>query len=221
MVLGESGTGKSTSIKSLNPAETVVVQVLKKPLPFKGSRSAYCKENKNLLYAEDAETLIKYLQAIDKKLSDCHNVIIDDATYVMRNEFFKKALEKGFEKFTVLAQHFQQVLLTAATMRDDVNVFIMMHSEESLDGTEINSYKCATVGKMLDEKYDPRHCVTTLLFSSVRFNQDGSAEYGFYTNRTTENNRIIPAKSPSGMFDDLFIPNDLQLVVDKIKEYNI
>ena len=221
MVLGNSGTGKSTSIKSLDPKETVIIQVLKKPLPFKGSKTLYNIENKNLLYAEDADTLIRYLQAIDKKLPDCKNIVIDDATYIMRNEFFKRALEKGYEKFSVLAQHFQQMMLAASLLRDDLNVFIMMHSEDCLDGAEVDTYKCATVGKMLDDKYDPIHCVTILLFSSVQFNQDGTAQYGFYTNRTIERKRVIPAKSPCGMFDDLFIPNDLQYVVNKINEYNI
>lgn len=219
MVLGQSGTGKSTSIKSLNPDETIIIQALKKNLPFKGFKNLYSKEKKNLFYAHDGEQLVRYLKNINEKCETCHTIVIDDATYIMRNEFFDKATETGFGKFTVLAQHFQQVLVTAAAMRDDIIVFIIMHSEEKINDGAIDSYKCATVGKMLDEKFDPVHCVTVLLYSTVRFDGEGKPNYGFYTNRTVENNKVIPAKTPCDMFEDIFIPNDLQFVVDKINEY--
>lgn len=219
MVLGQSGTGKSTSIKTLNPDETIIIQALKKNLPFKGFKSLYSKEKKNLFYAHDGEQLVRYLKNINEKCKTCHNIVIDDATYIMRNEFFDKATESGYSKFTVLAQHFQRVLVTAAEMRDDIIVFLVMHSEEKIDDGAIDSYKCATVGKMLDEKFDPIHCVTVLLYSSVRFDGEGKPNYGFYTNRTVEGNKVIPAKTPCGMFDEIFIPNDLQYVVDKINEY--
>ncbi len=219
MILGQSGTGKSTSIRTLNPDETIIIQALQKNLPFKGFKGMYNKEKKNLFYTHDGEQLTRLLANINEKCGTCKYVVIDDATYIMRNEFFDKATDSGYTKFTVLAQHFQQMLVTAAAMRDDIIVFIVMHSEEKINDGAIDSYKCATVGKMLDEKFDPIHCVTVLLYSSVIFNGEGKPKYGFYTNRAIENNKVIPAKSPCGMFEDIFIPNDLKLIVDKINNY--
>ena len=93
--MGKSGTGKSTSIKSLNPKETVIINPLGKKLPFKGSSTIYSKENKNLFQAEDHMQIIVLLEGINKNATYVKNVILDDFTYVMRKEYFKKALEPG------------------------------------------------------------------------------------------------------------------------------
>lgn len=95
IILGKSGTGKSTSIKSLNPKETVVFNVLKKRLPFKGSNSLYNTENKNLFQIDEYATLIQYLNSIDQNAKHIKNIIIDDSIYIMRKEYFKRAKETG------------------------------------------------------------------------------------------------------------------------------
>lgn len=95
MIMGASGTGKSSSIKTLNPKETVVINVLKKRLPFKGSNSIYNAEHKNLFNIDDYATIAKYLQEIDAKASHVKNIIIDDMTYIMRKEYFKTAKITG------------------------------------------------------------------------------------------------------------------------------
>ena len=221
MVLGQTGTGKSAAIRNLNPDETIILNVLNKPLPFKGSKGMYNKEKRNIFHVESATDVQRYLANIDKKNEACHNVIIDDATFLMRNEFFAKASEKGYEKYTELACHFQGVVRQCVGMRDDMNVFLVMHSDEKVSEGSIDGYKCATVGKMLDEKYDPIACVTICLFSDIQFDAKQNPTYGMYTNATLVNGKRVPAKSPDGMFDELFIPNDYQLVVDKIKEYGL
>ena len=95
MLLGKSGTGKSTRIKGLDPKETVVLNVLGKKLPFKGSSASYNKDSKNLFRIDDYTQAINMLQGIDKGASYVHNIIIDDAIYIMRKEYFKRAKETG------------------------------------------------------------------------------------------------------------------------------
>ena len=88
IVLGKSGTGKSSSIRGLNPKETVVLNVLGKKLPFKGSSKLYNQESKNLFRVDDYTQVINMLQGIDKNTSYVHNIIIDDDIYIMRKEYF-------------------------------------------------------------------------------------------------------------------------------------
>lgn len=95
LILGKSGTGKSTSIKGLNPKETVIINVLKKRLPFKGSNSAYNEKNNNIFNVEDYSTINTYLSSINKNATYVKNVVLDDITYVMRKEYFKAAKVNG------------------------------------------------------------------------------------------------------------------------------
>jgi ABC-type phosphate/phosphonate transport system ATPase subunit len=95
IILGKSGTGKSTSIKGLNPKETVILNLLGKKLPFKGSGSIYNKESKNLFRVEEYTQILSMLENIDKKASYVKNIVIDDCIYVMRKEYFKRAKENG------------------------------------------------------------------------------------------------------------------------------
>ena len=112
IILGPSGTGKSTSIKGLNPKETIVFNTLKKRLPFKGSGSLYNKENKNLLEVTDYSQMITYLESIDKNMQHVKNIVLDDSIFIMRKEYFDRAKESGFNKFTDLAIHFQKIIKT-------------------------------------------------------------------------------------------------------------
>lgn len=99
LILGETGSGKSTSLKSLNPKETIVINVLGKRLPFKGSASVYNETNKNLFHIDRWEDIIKYLDSINHNATYIKNIVIDDATYIMRTEFFNRSSERGYDKF--------------------------------------------------------------------------------------------------------------------------
>ena len=219
MILGASGTGKSTSIKTLNPEETIVINLLKKKLPFKGSASIYNAEKKNLFNIDTYDKIINYLKAIDEKCPNIKTVILDDFTYQMRKEAFLTAKQVGYGKFTDMAAHFQQVIQTIENMRDNLNVFIIMHCEEIISDGAIVGYKASTVGKLVDSSYNPIEVVPMLLFSKVKYDDKGVPQYGFYTHRTMEGNTEIPAKSPDGMFEEDFIENDLKFVCDKMNEY--
>ena len=218
MLLGKSGTGKSTSIKTLNPDETIIVNVLGKKLPFKGSGSLYNNEKKNLFRVEDYQSMINLLQACNSQ-PHVKNIILDDCIYIMRKEYFKRAKETGYGKFTELAQHFQQIISTCEQMRDDINVFMVLHSEDVQSEKTIVGFKVSTVGNMLDQQYNPIEVVPMVLYSAIKFDDKGSPKYGFYTHATMEGTVQIPAKTPDEMFTEDFIPNDLGMVVKAMNEY--
>lgn len=219
MILGKSGTGKSTSLKTLNPKETVVLNVLKKRLPFKGSNSLYNKESKNLFEVDDYAQTVTLLGNIGKSAAHVKNVIIDDMIYIMRKEYFKRAKETGYGKYTELAQHFQQIISTCEGLRDDLNVFFILHSED-IQSDKVNvGYKVSTIGSLIDNQYNPIEVVPMVLYSAVKYDDKGNPQYGFYTHRCMEGTIEIPAKTPADMFEDDFIPNDLGYVVEKMNEY--
>lgn len=219
ILLGKSGTGKSSSIKGLDPKETVILNVLGKKLPFKGSSNLYNKENKNLFRIDDYTQAINMLQGIDKNAPYVHNIIIDDAIYIMRKEYFKRAKETGYGKYTELAMHFQQIISTIESMREDINVFLILHSEDVQSDKTTVGYKVSTIGQLIDNQYNPVEVVPMVLYSSIKYDDKGTATYGFYTHRFMDGMVEIPAKSPADMFMEDFIPNDLGVVVKAMKEY--
>ena len=219
IILGKSGTGKSSSIKTLNPKDTIILNVLGKKLPFKGSSSLYNKDNKNLFRVDDYTQTINMLNTIDKNATHIHNVILEDCIYIMRKEYFKRAKETGYGKYTELAMHFQQIISTIENMREDINVFLILHSEDVQSDKTTISYKVSTIGQLLDSQYNPVEVVPMVLYSSVKYDDKGIASYGFYTHRFMDGVIEIPAKSPADMFEEDFIPNDLGIVVNAMKEY--
>lgn len=219
IILGKSGTGKSTSIKTLDPKKTIIINTLKKRLPFKGSNALYNEANKNIFNLDEYDKVISYIENISEKSTNTENIVIDDAIYSMRKEYFRRAKESGYGKYTELAQHFQQIISTCENARENLNVFLMLHSEDVVSDGSTTEYKVATIGKLLDSQYNPVEVVPMVLYSTVKFDDKGNATYGFYTHRTMEGTVCIPAKSPDGMFDEDFIPNDLGYVVKKMSEY--
>lgn len=219
IILGKSGTGKSSSIKTLDPKETMVINVLKKRLPFKGSQSLYNTENKNLLSIDEYNQIIDMLKYINEKMPNIKTIILDDVIYVMRKEYFKRAKENGYGKYTELAQHFQQMIQTCENLRDDINVFFILHSEDIQSDKITVGYKVSTIGSLIDNQYNPVEVVPMVLYSAIKYDDKGVASYGFYTHRTMEGGVEIPAKSPADMFEEDFIPNDLAYVTKKMNEY--
>ena len=218
IVLGKSGAGKSTSIKSLNPDETVIINPLQKRLPFKGSASMYNKEKYNLINVDSYADVISWLNKIGSG-SKIKTIVIDDAIYVMRKEYFKRAKETGYGKYTELAQHFQQIIQTCEGLRDDLNIFFMLHSEDIQSDKTITGYKVSTIGNLIDQQYNPVEVVPMVLYASIKYDDKGNASYGFYTHRCMDGIVEIPAKSPDGMFEEDFIPNDLAVVIKAMQEY--
>ena len=221
VILGPTGSGKSTSIKNLNPKETIILALkdINKDLPFKGSRKLYNAENKNYYALKDYAEIISYMQSISKNLNNVHNIILEDATYIMRTEFFNRAQERGFDKYNDLADHFRRIIATGSTLRNDINVFLFLHTDTIEEDGNIVGYKASTVGKLLEKMYNPLESVTITLFCQPKFDEDGNPQYGFWTKKRKVGSVELPCKTPDGMFEEEFIPNDLKYVVDKMNEY--
>ena len=206
LVIGRSGSGKTYSIKNFKPDEVGVISVEKGRLPFKSDiKTVKVPSFLNVEGLNDyaAINLAKYswIQQIIEK-SKAKSIVIDDSQYLLVNELFDRAGEKGYDKFTGMAANFRNLIHGINEMEDDSKiVYFLHHSELDTDGRE----KVKTIGKMLDEKLTIEGC-----FDIVLYCQD----HKFYT----QANNQSTAKSPEDMFE-LEIPNDLKAVDKAIREY--
>jgi len=220
LIIAESGAGKSTSIETLDPKETFIINVANKPLPFKGWKKKYTiwsKDNPagnmyDKATPENIEACIKY---VSEKRPEIKNIIIDDFQYMSSFEFFDKANEKGYEKFTQIGAHLARIARMPKDMREDLLIFFLTHAEEATDMEGKRKFKAKTIGKMVDEKLTLEGLFSIVLFGKAKRNKDGDIRYVFETQTNGENT----CKSPRGMFPTLEVANDLQLVVKAIKDY--
>lgn len=213
-VVGETGTGKSTAIKHLNPEETYIINVASKELPFRGSEKLYNTKNKNYKEVDDPTEITRLLKTISEKATHIKNVVIEDSNYLMGFRMVDKATETGYTKFSVMAKDMVDLFRTARSLRDDLVTFYFSHPETIEDHGEIIGYKIKTAGKLIDNQVLLEGLLTVCLYTYVEDTKDG-AIYNFLTNRY----RKRPAKSPDGMFTDLKISNNLQVVKDAVTEY--
>lgn len=234
-VVTESGFGKSTSygkipkedlgteydIEGLNPKHTLLINVKGKPLPFRGWKKWYKSidfnvppsqnVDANYLVSTDPAEIIKVMNQFNLK-ENIKNVIIDDAQYLMAEEFMANALKAGYDKYNKMAKNAYDVINTGLKLRPDINFFFLTHAEETKEG----SYKMKTIGKMLDEKVTLQGLFTIVLYGKETFdNANKKVTKVFVTNYDGE----YPAKSPVGMFKDLYIPNDLGKVSKIVNDY--
>lgn len=149
IVLGPTGSGKSRSVKNLNPDETMVINVLKKDLPFRGSSSMYSMDKKNMVSLSDWDKITTFITNVSNSMPHIKNLIIDDARFIMEKEFMKRAKETGYTKFTELAQHFQLIIEAAENARNDLKVVLIMHDDDVVNDKIIVSKKVKLVGKMV------------------------------------------------------------------------
>ncbi|HGJ5858503.1 MAG TPA: ATP-binding protein [Arsenophonus nasoniae] len=208
LILGESGTGKSASLRFLNPEETLLIQALKKPLPFKSIqwRNWDQKDDTTSIFVSDCWQYI--MKAIEKASSYRKKiVVIDDFQYLMANEFMRRSDEKSFDKFTEIGAHAWNVINAAVELSADVlRIYFLSHTEE----TPLGKIKMKTIGKMLDEKITVEGMFTIVLKTVVK---DG--QYLF----STQNSGYDTVKSPMGMFETPEIENDINAVDTAICDY--
>lgn len=219
-IVGASGTGKSSSLRNLDSTKTFIINVASKPLPFKGWRSKYTIWNKenptgNYINTSNVQVIGQILNYINTKRPEIKNVIIEDSQYLMGFEYMDRAGEKGFQKFTDIAQKFYSVLKTGIQMRDDLNVIMTCHSE-NIGTADEPLLKIKTLGKMIDNSITVEGLFTYVFFTDIRKGDDDKPEYVFQTH----SDGTTTAKSPFGCFEEDYIPNDLEYVLEKIAEYD-
>lgn len=221
-IVGESGTGKSTSLRNLNPETTFIISTTGKPLPFRAWKKKYIPikiEGKNVsgnyYVSSKWDQILKILQIIDKMMPHIKQVIIDDFQYVLSYEFVDRATEVGYTKFSELAQHAMEILRYSEKMREDCKMIFLTHSENV--GDNVNpKYVIKTVGKLLSEKVTLEGLFTYIFFTKVDEGNSGRMEYKLITN----NDGSCVAKTSLGMFEDLEIDNDLDEIIKVIDAYN-
>lgn len=206
LIIGRSGSGKTYSLKNFKADEVGVISVEKGRLPFRSDiKVAKVPKDPTDGQAKDAAQLnaAKYawiMSVIQKAKSK--SIVIDDSQYLLVNELFDRTYEKGYDKFTSMAQKFRDLIHFINELEDeDKIVYFLHHSELDTDGRE----KVKTIGKMLDEKLTVEGC-----FDIVIYCQD----HKFFT----QANGQSTAKTPEDMFP-LEVPNDLKMVDAAIREY--
>ncbi|MDB4261433.1 AAA family ATPase [bacterium] len=213
LILGESGSGKSTSLKGLDAKECVLIQSIDKRLPFKRpSDLGWVKRDVdnptgNVIVSDDYNAIIGTIYAAAKS-GKKQVIIVDDAQYLMANDFMRRAMEKGFDKFTEMACSFHALFQAAHQCQGDVRVYFLAHTET--DG--MGKQKMKTIGKMLDEKITMEGLFTIVL-KSYKDNADNKFKF------QTAGTAMDTVKSPDEMFETENIPNDLNLVDSAIKNY--
>lgn len=194
LILGESGTGKSASMRNFKADEVALANVAGKPLPFKGRFD-------ETINTDSYRQIKKFI-----KESFADVVVIDDAQYLMANEFMRRSNERGYDKFTEIGVNFWDLVRSVIELPENKIVAFLAHIERDQNGNE----KIKTIGKLLDEKITVEGMFSIVLKTSVK---DGS--YSF----VTQNSGHDTVKSPMGMFPVNEIDNDLKAVVDTIKNY--
>lgn len=193
LILGESGTGKSFSMRNFEPDEVKVLSVEKPILPF--------RKKMEVVLTPNEKKIIKEMKNTDKK-----NIVVDDFQYVLGVQMMKRSLEKGWDKFNEIQYDYFSVLDAVKELPDDTIVYFISHTETSEDGMT----KVKTIGKALD-----KYITIEGMFMIVLGTRVSDGKYFF----TTQNDGKNTVKSPDGMFPSFAIENDLKYVEEKIRNY--
>ena len=209
LIIGRSGSGKTYSLKGFNDfSDSIgVISVEKARLPFKSgikvARIPKYEDSPSIqTAAQISQARYSFVERAIKS-AKCKTIVIDDSQYLLADEFFDRAKENGYQKYTDIALNFRNLIHNINNMgEDDKIVYFLHHSEDDGAGRE----KVKTIGKMLDEKLTVEGCFDVVIYCR---------DQRFYT----QGDGISSAKTPEGMFDSVEIPNDLKFVDDRIREY--
>jgi len=226
LILGESGTGKSTSLKTLNPLETFIFNSAEKSLPFPGSKTLYKTiyndngkinpHKSNILNEKSMTGIADKIIFIAEKRPEIKNIIVDDIAYALLQSVFDRFDEKNFDKFKKFAIELKNLIDSTKNLRDDLNIIIMNHIEYDTDamGARKVIFKMPA-GKFTKEALVPEGLFDTVLYAECA--KEGEENIYFFR---TQNSGNDTCKSPMGMFPGKRIPNDMQYVIDSYIAYH-
>jgi hypothetical protein len=208
--MGESGSGKTTSMRNLDPASTFYIDCDKKGLSWKGWRSQYQYEKHNYMATDQISTVNKLLTTIStqENLKQIKVVVIDTLNGLMVADEVRRMKEKGFDKWQDLAQCVWELLDSLYSFRDDLTIIVLCHSQTQKEDDGYTFTRIKTSGKKLD-KLNVESKLTTVLYAIAK---DGEYVFQTHANNST-------AKTPLGAFEEDGIPNDITLVLNALKEY--
>lgn len=218
---GLSNTGKSTSLKYLEPSETFIVSCTNKQLQIPGFRKKYIKVSVedgqlkgNWLVSNNYERIAKILKVVSQSRPDIKTVVIDDLNYLLSNEIMNTAEEKGYEKFTRQAKNYYDIINNAQNLRDDLTVVMISHIIN--DGTDVEPFwKLYTSGKMLDKTVNLDGLFSYILYTDKYVDDNDEVQYRIMT-RTNGNDTC---RSVAGCFTDKYIEPNMKLVIDTINKF--
>ncbi len=209
-IMGESGSGKTTSMRNLDPSTTFYIDADKKGLSWKGWKDQYNKENKNYLKTDDANTIKQMLRRLNTeedflKFNVC---IIDTLNGIMVADEVARMKEKNYDKWVDMAQCVWGLLDGLYSLRDDLTVIIVCHSQTQKEDDGYTFTRIKTSGKKLD-KLNVESKLTTVLHAVVK---DGKYVFETHADHST-------AKTPLGAFEENEIPNDISAVLKALEDY--
>ena len=193
LLIGQSGSGKSTSLRNFKGDEVAVVNVLGKPLPFKSDiKAGKC---------DDYATILKAIASTQKK-----TIVIDDANYLITNEFMNKSSVKGFDKYNEMGNNFFNLINGIKNIQGGKTVYLIMHEDTDDNG----NVKPKTIGKLLDDKVNIQGMFTICIRAMF--------DNGNYIFRLKTNGQDC-VKTPFGMFESDSMENDLKAFDEVVREY--
>ena len=200
LYIGETGVGKSRAICKLDPKETILLKAIKKRLPSKIEKEYVL--GKNMFLIESNAELAKILKKLKeaKDLKGMKNIVIDDWSFLSAKELMARTKELGFQKFSEVAENIVKVLTAADNLQDELTVVFLSHTKVDENGDQI----LKTNSRFIEEKWGVVEQFEIVLL--------GNRDYSITTNG-------FPAKTPEGMFENTEIDNDMQMILDRIKEY--
>ena len=209
-IMGESGSGKTTSMRNLDPATTFYIDCDKKGLSWKGWRSQYQYEKKNYMATDQISTVSQLLNKIStqENLKQIKVVVIDTLNGLMVADEVRRMKEKGYDKWQDLAQCVWELLDSLYSYRDDLTIIVICHSQTQKEDDGYTFTRIKTSGKKLD-KLSIETKLTTVLYAVAK---DG--EYVFKTHASNST-----AKTPLGAFEADEVPNDIVEVLKALEDY--
>lgn len=209
-IAGESGTGKTTSMRNLNPETTLYIDCDKKGLSWKGWKQQFNGEKKNYLVTDFPQVALQALRKVNEQDSMKHIrvVVVDTLNGLMVADEMRRTKEKGYDKWQDLAQSIYDLVDYSLTMRDDVTVAFVAHTQTDHDDNGYMFTRIKTSGRKLDKITLESKFSTVLLSKCI----DGRYVFETQANFST-------AKSPMGAFSEKEIDNDITAVIEALKDY--